>query len=206
MNMTRADVGSGPGRRGLLAAGLIAVPMLLLWLLVGPASAHRGEESYLYLDVAETQLEGRVEYPYIDIRELFGLELDESGEAIRSEVEANLPELVDYARRTTGIGTGGRVWNLDFDGVELLNDDPESRDEPGYAIFPFTVEVPQAEVPRELEITFSPFLAELPNRNNIVLVANDWQRGIYQAEANELLFFACGQSYITIGANICVID
>ena len=181
-------------RRRSLAAGLVVLPMLLLWLLVSPASAHRGNESYLYLDVAETQLEGRVEFPYVDIRELFGLELDESGDAIQSELEDNLPALIDYAGVTTAIGTGGETWNLNFGGVELLSDDPESSGEPGYAIFPFTVDVPQAEVPRELEISFSPFLNELDNRRNIVLVANDWQRGVFQEEANELLFFNPGNS------------
>ena len=43
------------------------------------------------------------------------------------------------------------------------------------------------EVPQLLEATFTPFLAEIPDRNNITLVSNDWRRGVFEEETNELL-------------------
>ncbi|MEM7342354.1 MAG: hypothetical protein AAF467_27185, partial [Actinomycetota bacterium] len=63
--------------------------MVVSWQ--SPASAHRGEESYLYLNVAAEDLDGEVHLPYADIREVFGLTLDQDDpEAIRSEIDANL--------------------------------------------------------------------------------------------------------------------
>lgn len=178
----------GPTRRVAMTLIAVAIAMVsVLWAL--PASAHRGEQSYLYLDVNVEDLEGRVEFPYTDIREVFGLALTDSPEAIQAELEDNIDELLAYATQHSSVGSGGEWFPMVFDGtVELLNDGVTD-DEPGYAIFPFVVEVPTEEVPRNLEVRFDPFFTELPNRDSIVLVANDWQRGIYEAEANELIIF-----------------
>ncbi len=186
---TRVPAAVGGRWRGLL---LLLAPLILILTLAGPASAHRGEQSYLYFDVTETELEGRVEFPYTDVREVFGLALEGSPEDIKDELEASLDELIDYALTHTSIGADGLAWNLDFDGVELLSDRDDTEGEPGYAIFPFTVDVPGSEVPRELDVTFTPFFDELDNRDSIVLVANDWQRGVFEEEANELVFFNPG--------------
>ena len=47
------------------AAAAVAV---LVVALATPASAHRNDESYLYLDVGDDSLSGRVEIPYPDPR------------------------------------------------------------------------------------------------------------------------------------------
>ncbi len=57
----------------------------------------------------------------------------------------------------------------------------------GYVVLPFTVELDVPSVPQVLEVTFTPFLDEIPDRNNITLVSNDWKRGVFEEETNELL-------------------
>jgi len=185
-------------RRRLAAAVAILAPLLLVALLASPASAHRGEESYLYLDVGDADLDGRVEMPYVDLREVFGLALEQPADDIRAELEGRLPELIDYLQTHTSIGADGQRWDLTFDGVELLSDREDDPDAPGYAIFPFAVELPGTEVPREIDVTFTPFFDELDNRNSIVLVANDWQRGVFDEEANELVFLDPGTTNGTV--------
>jgi hypothetical protein len=167
---------------------LAAVAVLLVLTVANPASAHRGKESYLYLDVAETDLEGRVELPYEDLRELFGYTMGPEADDVRTELETNYNAIVTYIQDNIAVGAEGTVWPLSFDGFSLLSDDAEAEGEPGYAIFPFTVDLPAVEVPRNIDVTFTPFVDELENRRNIVLVANDWQRGVFDQEANELLF------------------
>ncbi len=181
---------AGPLRRALKVATLVvtAVTVLLvstIWAL--PASAHRGNQSYLYLDVAPSDLTGRVELPYTDVREAFGLVLEQPPENLLAELEANLEMLHDYVESHAAVGAAGQSWKLTFEGVELLGDGSEDGDEPGYVIFPFDVDVPGGEVPRQLDVTFDPFFDEIDNRDAIVLVANDWQRGVFEEEANELL-------------------
>ena len=51
-----------------------------------PAGAHRNDESYLYMDVGDSSLSGRVEMPYPDIRTVFDLRLSGSVADISAEV------------------------------------------------------------------------------------------------------------------------
>lgn len=166
------------------------VALVALVAVVAPsrgADAHRNDESYLYLDVGTSSLSGRVELPYRDVRQVFGLQLEGTVDEVLGELEANLATLQDYALSETAIGTGDVRWPLAFDGVEVLFDDDVPADGLGYVILPFTVELSALNVPRDLEVTFTPFLDEIADRNNIVLVANDWQRGVIEQETNELL-------------------
>jgi hypothetical protein len=172
-------------KMAMVGTALMVLIVSTLWAL--PASAHRGEQSYLYLDVAPSDLEGRVELPYTDVREAFGLQLEQPPETLLAELEKNLETLHDYVAEHTAVGANGQTWNLNFEGVELLGDGTEDGDEPGYVIFPFTVDLPAGDVPRDLEVFFDPFFDEIDNRDAIVLVSNDWQRGVFDQEANELL-------------------
>ncbi len=166
--------------------------------MAAPADAHRNDESYVYLDVGTTALAGRVEMPYPDLRTVFGYRLSGSADEIRAEVEANLAELQQYAEAETSIGADGVEWELRFEGFDLLDDRRVGPDGFGYVILPFEVVLPVAEVPQLLEVGFTPFLEEIPDRNNIALVANDWQRGVFEEEANELLIIDAGSPQGTI--------
>jgi len=166
---------------------LLLLPALVVLGDVGAAEAHRNDESYLYLDVGDAALNGRVEMPYPDLREVFGLEIAGTGEEVRVEIEANLDLLQRYAADNSSIGAQGAVWPMTFEGYDLLEEGPVGDNGLGYVILPYTTELPEPEVPQVLEVTFTPFLAEIPDRNNITLVSNDWKRGVFEDEANELL-------------------
>ncbi len=157
-----------------------------------PAAAHRNDESYLYFNVGDASLSGTVQMPYRDVRSVLGLEISGSAEELLAEFEANLDLLQSYADDNTAIGAGGVVWPLEFDGVALLFEEGSGPNGLGYVILPFTVDLPVPEVPQVLEVTFTPFLAEIPDRNNITLVANDWKRGVVEEEANELVIHNAG--------------
>jgi hypothetical protein len=152
------------------------------------ASAHRYDESYLYLDVGDTSLAGRVEMPYGDLRTVFDLQLAGEADDVYAELEANLDALQAYAAANTSIGSAGSTWQLEFEGLELLDEEGVGEGGRGYAILPYKVAIGGIEVPQVLEVTFTPFLAEIPNRTNITLIANDWRRGVVEEESNELLF------------------
>jgi len=170
------------------AAAVTAIGVLAALAPAGTASAHRYDESYLYLDVGDNSLGGRVEMPYGDLRTVFGLDLTGDIDEITAELEANLTDLQEYAEARTSIGSGGATWQLDFDGLELLEEEGIGDDGRGYAILPYQVALGGLAVPERLEITFTPFLEEIPNRTNITLIANDWKRGVVEEETNELLF------------------
>ncbi len=166
---------------------LLALTALIVIGDVSTADAHRNDESYLYLDVGDAALNGRVEMPYPDLRDVFGLEIVGTDEEVRAEIEANLDQLQRYAADNSAIGAQGVAWPMEFDGFDLLFEGPVDENGLGYVILPFTTELPGPEVPQVMEVTFTPFLAEIDDRNNITLVSNDWRRGVFEEETNELL-------------------
>jgi hypothetical protein len=168
---------------------LLALIAIVAWgvlLPPGVADAHRDDESYLYLDIGDASLSGRVEMPYPDLRTVFDLELAGSADEVLAELEAHAAELQAYAASETTVGAGGEAWDLTFDGVELLFEDDVGEFGFGYAIFPFVADLNGSDVPRLVDVTFTPFLEEISGRNNITLVSNDWQRGVIEEETNEL--------------------
>lgn len=174
-----------PNAKSIVAAA--SAVALLIVAFAAPASAHRNDESYLYLDVGDDTLSGRVELPYPDLRAVFGLRIEGSEDDIRSEFEANLELLQRYAEEEASIGADGTSWSLTFDDYELLEEGGVGANGLGYLILPFTVDLTVASVPQVLDVTFTPMLDEIDDRNNIVLVANDWKRGVIEEETNELL-------------------
>jgi hypothetical protein len=183
---------------------------LVGWLLVlsfatslvaasgGTASAHRNNESYLYLDVGDSTLTGRVELTYPDMREVLGFELSGSADEQLAELEQRLPELLDYTAARTSVGDSNGSWPLQFGDVELLFEVDVDPGGTGYAIIPFDVDLQVAEVPQIIDVTFSPFLEEVQDRNNIALVSNDWKRGVIDQETNELAVLTADSPSTTI--------
>jgi len=156
----------------------------------GTASAHRNDESYVYLDIGDADLRGTVQMPYPDIREVLGLELVGTAEEVRAEIAANLGLLQAYADERTSIGAAGAVWSVAFDGFTVLEDTDVSEGGLGYVILPFVVDLRGGAVPQLIELEFTPFLQEIPDRNNIGLISNYWEGGFIGGEANELVVFS----------------
>ena len=158
----------------------------------GTASAHRNDESYLYLDIGDADLRGTVQMPYPDIRQVLGLELAGTADEVDAEIEANLALLQRYAADRTAIGAAGETWDVTFDGFSVLEDADVPEGGLGYAILPFVVDLEGAAVPQLIELEFTPFLEEIADRNNIGLISNYWEGGFIGGEANELVVFSSG--------------
>lgn len=164
----------------------------------GVADAHRNDESYLYLDVSDSSLSGRVELPYRDMRQVLGLGLVGTSDEVLAELEEQLDGLHAYIEERTSIGDGTADWPLTFEGVETLFDEDVGENGLGYAVFPFDVELDGRSVPQRIDVTFTPFLDEIDDRNNIVLIGNDWKRGVIDQETNELVVLTQGSPSGTI--------
>ena len=171
---------------------IITTAIAVLLALPNPASAHRNDESYLYLDVGDRSLSGRVELPYPDLRSEFGFELEGTPDELRAEIESELDFLQTYAADETSIGVDGETWDMTFEGYELLFEESSGPNGLGYVVLPFVVDLTRSSVPQVLDVTFTPFLDEIDDRNNITLVANDWKRGVFDEETNELLLHTSG--------------
>ncbi|MDH3682242.1 MAG: HupE/UreJ family protein [Acidimicrobiia bacterium] len=171
-------------RRNLAVVAPLAVVAVIVAFVLGPTSpagAHTGDQSYLYLDVTQTTLGGRIEAPARDLRAALGLTLEGNDDEVMAELQANLDRLHAYFDEHLDIGTGGVDWTITFDGVDLFYSDlPEIDD--NYVLFPFTVDVEGASdgdtVPRRFDVRFDPFFDEIEGRDALLLIGNDWQGGV----------------------------
>lgn len=166
---------------------LVAVSTTVAVGLATPASAHSLEDSYLYLEVADVALGGRVEMPMDDLEVALGVEFAASGDALVDEIEAVRDDVEAYLDEHVMLGADGSTWAIEYTDIELL-----AQGEPAdgnYVLFFFEVDAP-AEIPRQLDVTFDPFFDEIDDRGGLVLIANDWQGGIIDNYEEGLFTFS----------------
>jgi hypothetical protein len=172
----------------------LALCVLGLLLVFGgfgarPASAHTGDQSYLYLDITETSMSGRVEMPFTDLREHLGLDLRGSTSDIQAELEAARDVIERYAADHLVLGAAGQTWPVTFVGVERLDveiDDPDF----GYALASFETTPATVGIPRQFDVTFDPFFDENPSRDALLIIGNDWGSGVIDNFEESLVRFA----------------
>ena len=153
--------------------------------------AHTRGESYLYLDVTDDTLTGRVELPVREIEAVLDIDVPNDEVLAAAVLEENFAFLRSYVLDHLAIGSNGDQWPIGVVDVELF-DGARLSQEWGFAILSFDVEVPRPEVPRQLTVTFDPFLAEVDGHRSLLLIANSWERGFIDNEAEELVVFDRG--------------
>lgn len=187
-----------PDSRSFLRRILVATPLLgLLFVLFGasPSAAHTGDQSYLYVDVTETSLSGRVELPFGDLEQVLGLELDGSEEEILAELQTSQPIIADYLADHMVFGPEGTAWPITFGEMSLFESD-EVEDSLDYALIQYEVAAGQ-DIPRAFDVTFDPFLDEIDGRDHLMLIQNDWRAGVFDNGNEVLLTFDGGSRTLT---------
>jgi len=188
---------SSVARWGRVLVAFTIVALLVGTIFASPASAHLRGQSYVYLDVGESALGGRVELPLVDVETVFGIDFNDDPDDVTALLEANLLTLQQYASEHVSIGTETENWELTFSGFELLNSE-FLKSGLGFVVLPFLADVPGDEVPRDLTIGFDAFLDELEGRDAVLLIANDWKGGVIENEAVPLFAFDPGNRVETI--------
>jgi hypothetical protein len=174
----------------LIAAALVAT-LTVIGGFAGPASAHAGDQSYLYLDVSDLALAGRVEFPLGDVESVFGIDFenDASDAATLGLIDERLDELVAFADDHLTISDAdGNELTTTFEGRRLLSTDKFDQDN-NYLLLEFTLSGFDTPAPRDFIIEFDPFFDEIPGRDGLIVIENDIEGGIYGNEANALVAF-----------------
>ena len=58
-----------------MAVSFLMTLLASILLLASPASAHRIDESYIYMDIYDTEVEGRLEFRIVDVNAQLGLDI-----------------------------------------------------------------------------------------------------------------------------------
>lgn len=149
---------------------------------VGAANAHTGSQSYVYLEIYDTAIEGNVQYPIADLNEVLGLDIPQDRRGAYDAMQANLATLQAYTADNFAIGDGNRAWPVEFTGHRVLEISAGS-----YGVLEFQVAERLDPVPREFTVSFSAILADKPDRDALLLIANDWESGTFRNEGESLL-------------------
>lgn len=166
---------------------IVLATIVLISLIPSVASAHSAEQSLLYLNISDRALTGTVEFPFGDLREVFGLKLDGTDEEISAEIATIQQELFTYADEHLSIGAAGVEWDTPFQQFYLFREEGTNLE---FVISEFVTVVPGDIVPRQLEVTFDPFFDEVPNRDSLLLIANDWTTGVFDNGEEALVSFS----------------
>jgi hypothetical protein len=172
-------------RRKTLARRLVtalAAAALAAVALVGaakPAAAHSGDQSYLYLDIGKNTVAGHIEAPLKDINKVFNLKIVGDTQQATALLLASEAPLKEYFAKHLELGAGGKKWPITFTETRLFYSDLPEQDG-NYAMFFFTADAGSDIVPRAIESRFDPFFDEIPGRDSLVLIGNDWSGGVIE--------------------------
>lgn len=161
-----------------LILGLMTIAMSFF---VPTAAAHRGDQSYLYLDVG-SGLAGRLQMPFIDVLDGLGIELiGADDDATDRLIERNADALRAYALQSVEIGDEAGPWSLTAGEVRRAGEDLE------YVEVRLAIDHPDNF--RTFSMRLDPFFDEIDNRDALLIVANDLEGGVVDNEAEHLVRF-----------------
>jgi hypothetical protein len=169
-----------------------ALAVATLFLVVGQAAVafgHSGSESYVYLDIYDNTIEGRVEYPINDLNEVLGTDFpnDAEGALVAAETERELLHAYS-AEHLALLEQEGTEWPLLFGSLETLAANG------GYIIVNFEVDQEFATVPRSFTAVYDGILHAKPDRDALLIIGTDWGSGTFNNEADDLLRFTSEQT------------
>ncbi len=159
----------------LVKMAAMTLGLALLLGLGAAASAHSGDQTYLYLDVTQSSLAGRVEAPIPDVRTALGLSEDLGNQAV---VDGHADEIAAYLTDHMSVGADGETWEPVFGELFVFFSEADEEDD-NYLVAPFTIAVTDT-VPRSFDLRFDPFVDEIEGRSSLLLIANDWAGGVIE--------------------------
>ena len=176
---------------GSAARRLGALTVATLLLVLGQAAVafgHTGNESYVYLDIYENTVEGRVEFPINDLNDVLGTDFPKNADRALVAAEAERELLYEYTDQHLELSEqAGGEWPLVFGDLETLGANG------GYIIVNFAVDQEFASVPRSFTAAYDGIIHAKPERSALLIIGTDWGSGTFNNEADELLRFTAEQ-------------
>ncbi|NNF53740.1 MAG: hypothetical protein HKN03_04770 [Acidimicrobiales bacterium] len=159
-------------------AATLLVMAALATVFASLVGAHNAEDSFVFLDVSESSLVGQVDYPFGDLREALGFQLEGTEEEMVAELVSRQDDLHEFSQEHLSIAGDNVEFTISFGDLgTLLEEDPDK--EIRYVQIPFEVDITTPTVPQSLEVKFDPFFAEIEDKTALVLIENNWQAGIF---------------------------
>lgn len=154
-----------------------------------PVHAHSGIQSYVYVSITDSSVEGRVEYPAGDLGAVLGVDFPDDADAAADVAIANADSIRAYSANHLTMEDAGGEWELSF------TDDPTILAAAGgYVVIPFTVERSFDGAPRDFRVQYDGIIHDNPERDALFLIENDWGTAQFDNEDEHLLGFSVGMT------------
>lgn len=170
------------------------VLVLLIVSIASPASAHSGDESYLYLDIYDSSVDGRVEFPIDDLNDVLGLDLPLDEDGAIAAAEDNRRLIHSYAADHVALEDADGAWPIRFGDFSVL----EIGASGSYLIVDFEVTRDFVSVPRQFTATYDGIVHAKPERSALLIIGTDWGSGTFNNEADFLLRYTADQTTQTV--------
>ncbi len=186
-NLNNQNIGIGV--MNLLSRNLLfnttAVLLFLILSSFKQANAHALEQSYVFLTIGDTSIEGRVEITIADFNQIMETDLSLD----KSLTEADLLPYIDDLKRYFY-----KNINIDFQqGLKLDDFYLHSIDFAQYIAINFKFDDFEA-IPESVDFQYSVLFDKDPDHIGMVIIENDWRAGVFDDEANVALIFKPGDT------------
>jgi hypothetical protein len=166
---------------------VVAFVVAGLGLLSSSASAHSGKQSYLYVSIFDDGVEGRVEFPAVDLGPAIGVDLVGYPGGLDAGVVAEGEAINRYVAEHLSIADEDGPWSIDYGRLAVLGTENGP-----YVILPYEIEQDFDTAPRAFTVEFDAIIESNPEKDALLLIENDWRSAVFDNESEPLAGFSTG--------------
>ncbi len=162
-------------RRLIQTPAALAATCLLILGALSPGQAVHAHEmgwSYVFLDISDSGINGRMELPLDQLKTVIEIDVDGNGELAEEEVESTWPLIEDYAMSIVRLGNESSDYELTITGRDRLVIEVAD-----YAIVRFSAATP-VPVPPALSAEFTPFFETNADHRGGLVIENNVLSGV----------------------------
>lgn len=160
------------------------------------ASAHSYNESYVFFNVTEDTLSGRVEATLEDLTKVFAPDAAEGVKLTEADVIARQDEIFAYFEARMELSTGGTPYVVDFTGVDFLSTEVDT-----FAQLQFDV-LDVGVTPRTINMSYSFLFGDVdPTHRGFALIESNTRNGVDANESFISLIFEPGDGALELNLN-----
>ena len=141
------------------------------------ANAHAPNQSYIFVDVYDNALEGRVEITLKDLNTALGVNFPTDGSATLDAIAGDLPIVRQYLLQNVALGVNGAPQSLPVTGFGL-DELPLGQ----YLALNFAF--PDLATPPEtIDVRYNAMFREMPDHRGFLVIEDNWKTGTFGNEA-----------------------
>lgn len=156
----------------------IFLGLCFCFLWVSNAMAHFPDQSYLYFQVYDQDIEARVEITVSDLNEALNLDLPSDNQATVEDIEPHLPKIQEYINQKFIVSINNQEYPLEY------KNEYDSFQTEFAQFFTFNYKLKNLqELPQRLKVYFGVLLDSKPEHKNLVVIEHNWKTGTFTNEA-----------------------